>query len=206
MNIKFKTIGFLILSLIIVSCTDQDDKVILNKSVCDTANTEFQQIYNSLLVMPTSHDEITMDGSTHEYTFRLSVAKTLCSVGYQSAHTISTTPYAIEIVEVSTGAVLYSDNFVFSNVTTSYAALSSPLNLQANVDYKIRRIQSNLMGNLDNYLGRMIVSYDNNSFPNEVDVLPITRGDLTILNSSFPEGGMSGLKNYLPYIDLVFQN
>ena len=196
-------LALLTILICFTSCTDKDDDQ-TTQAICDTSVSEFKQIYTSFLSAPTAHEMVLMDSETHEYTFYVSIPKTICSIGYQSAHVDSTVPYLIEIVNNATSAVVYSGSHVFSTTATSYVSLTTTVNLQANVSYTIRRIQTNWGTDIGNTIGRLSQSYD--SIGDPVDLLPMTSGDLHITSAGFGAIGFEQVYDYLPYIDIVFES
>ena len=197
-----KFLALLTVLIYFASCADKDNEQ-TTQAVCDTTNSEFKQVYTAFSSAPTAHAEVTMDTEVHSYTFFVSSPKTICSIGYQSAHADPTVPYLIEIVNNVTSAVVYSGSHIFSTTATSYVSLTTTVNLQANISYTIRRIQTNWGTDIGNTIGRLSWSYDSSG---DVDLLPLTSGDLTITSAYFDAFGMGQLYNMLPYIDIVFES
>jgi len=175
------------LSLVtIVSCAKH------NKA-CKKAAQDFDDIFKSL----NGDTRNTMDTEVHEYTFSLSSDKEVCEIGYQSQRRLREIPYKIEIEEVNTGIVIYSEEFEFSANRTSYVIPSQTINLSANTSYQLRRVQTNWLGNIANTIGKI---------KRDV-VFPLQSGDLTILSSNFYDEGDTTVNDigFLPYIDIVFK-
>ena len=194
----------LVILLCFTSCEDKDDNPIID-AICDTTNSEFRQIYMNFIAVPTSVDEVTMDTETHEYTFFVTAPKTICSIGYQSAHTDPTVPYTIEIINNATATIVYSGSHLFSTTSTTYITPTTTITLQANVSYTIRRTQTNWGSDIINTIGRVSTSYDSTT-GSYVDLLPMTVGDLTITSSGFDATGFNQVFYMLPFIDIVFEN
>ena len=65
-------------------------------------------------------DEVFFDTEVHEYSFVLSEDKEVCEIGYQSQPEIFSALYLMEIIDSSTGMIIYSGNPV------SYTHLTLP--------------------------------------------------------------------------------
>lgn len=199
---KFKLINLLFCFIVplIISCTDEDDDVILNTTLqCDSSNTTFNQLYTNLVNTAPNLDETTMDLETHSYTFEVTSNKTICSIGYQSLPTFNTTPYLMEIYDNTSSTALYSGSHTFSSTATSYVSIT-PIQVVVGHSYTIKRIQTNWGGNITNTIGRLVRN------PGVDLSFPITLGDLKITGSSFYGTGGPADNWALPYIDIVFQN
>lgn len=175
------------------SCKDEDQ--ITEKLGCNPTNTTFNQLYQNLANNPQNNDGQTMDLETHAYTFEVSNNKTICKVGYQSLPNFNTTPYLIEIEDITTNTILYSASHLFSAASTSYVNIT-PINLQVNHYYTIRRVQTNWNNNINNTIGRLVTG--NFSFP-------VVQGDLKITSSIFYGTGGPNNDLGIPYIDIVFE-
>lgn len=175
-----------------LSCTQEKDELL----ECDPNYSEFKNIFEGTLA--SGHvDEVTMDTEIHEYTFNLSTAKELCMVGYQSIAGMETTPYLIQIVDLSTNAVIYGESNTFSSVETAYVLPSGPVYFQAGVDYTISRTQTNWGTNIGNTIGR-VARKDTMDFPYSMD-------GMTITTSNFHQNGGPSVDFGLPFIDLIFK-
>ncbi|OYQ34025.1 hypothetical protein CHU92_12365 [Flavobacterium cyanobacteriorum] len=156
---------------------------------CVTTNTLFAQAYNSI----SGNEQFIMDTYTHEYTFSISQAGTVCSIGYKGE--TATLAYLIEIVD-DNNTVLYTGNHTFSNTAISYVSIP-PVSLEANTNYTIRRS----IPNNNNGTGVGTVKQG------ATDILPVTEGNITIHQARFYGGGGTNAPNYvlLPMIDFVFR-
>jgi hypothetical protein len=195
---------FLILTgLLLFNCTSTDP-IQTTVVSCNTTNTAFQQLYNPLNTTAFPENLSGYPNAvTHEYTFNVTTAATICSVGYQSQTVLASQNYTIEIYDTVTSTVVASVASTFSSTTTSYVSLSTPLSLIAGRSYKIKRHSPATSAN-PNGAGRCVsnnvTGAGNVSFPK-------TSGNLTITDSDFYSQNVSAgdNKNSLPYIDIVFQ-
>ena len=208
MKKSFQKLGiFSLLSLAILSCSPPPSPPIPLAS-CVTTGTDFQNLYASTLLMSTAYNNyVTMDLVTHEYTFKLSATKTVCSIGYQGNANLfaASVPYTIEIMDnsVSTTIPMYSGSNVYNSAFTDYVAPTSPIVLNAGTSYTIKRKATNYLGNIGNTIGR-ICRFNNSSAPTVVPY-PVTSGIMTITASNFYGTG-GPVPNYgIPFIDLAFQ-
>lgn len=199
-NIKTNSI-MLILSfgLLMVSC-DDDDPMPNPMSVCDTDNSKFSQLVNQQL---TSNPDFElaefMDLAVHSYTFMVDTDKTICKIGYQAQPNLDT-DYEIRIIDVTNGnQVIYSGTHSFSSIAITYESVGG-VQLSANTEYKIEREYDPGFFDTKN-IGKLMRStnYSNNL------TFPMTFGELTITHSSFYGYGGPNDDNYLPYIDLIFE-
>lgn len=179
----------LILSLALISC---------KKGKFNTKDSEFQQIYNSLI--KTGHKaDVTMDAEVHSYTFILNENKSIKLFGYQSQSRLKSTDYIIEIINNKDSSILYSGGHQFSANRLSYVAPKSPINLQNGVYYTIKRIQKNWRRYITETVGHLVKA-DQSDYP-------LSYGALTIKETSFHvhDSFSSWQKPYwLPRIDIVF--
>ena len=186
-----KTITILSLSFIL-GCSDSNNET-QQAAVCDSLNTEFQQLYNQLIV--TNTDEITMDLQIHAYTFEVTSQKNICSIGYQSIPAMATIPYRIEIYDNTTSTLLYAGDNVFSSSVTSYLSVGS-IPLVVGNSYTVKRIQTNWGNNIGNTVGRVVTNFSTNF------TFPLTFGDFIITGAQFDGNNDDSL---IPYIDIVFE-
>jgi hypothetical protein len=193
---KISQIGIVLLIVLTTSCNkDNENK---NLTGCDSTNTVFNQLYNSVLNTPQDLEDITMDTELHSYTFEVSSPATICKIGYRSQPTFETIPYLIEIYNNTTSTIVYSGNHTFSSSNTEYVSIT-PVVLTVGNSYTIKRIQNNFTNDITIFLGR-VIEHNNGDQLN----FPYTFGNLTITGSSF--GVDAGSDNYLlPYIDIVFE-
>ena len=186
-----KTITILSLSFIL-GCSDSNNET-QQAAVCDSLNTEFQQLYNQLIV--TNTDEITMDTEIHAYTFEVTSQKNICSIGYESLPAMATIPYRIEIYDNTTSTLLYAGDNVFSSSVTSYLSVGS-IPLVVGNSYTVKRIQTNWGNNIGNTVGRVVTNFSTNF------TFPLTFGDFIITGAQFDGNNYDSL---IPYIDIVFE-
>ena len=202
-NHMMKKLFSILIGLLLVNCTSTDPPALSLPTICDSTNTAFQQLYYPLNT--TAFPE-NLSGYpnvvTHEYTFNVTNAATICSVGYQSQPTLASENYIIEIYDTVTSTVVATITSTFSSSTTSYVSLNTPLNLIAGRSYKIKRHSPATSAN-PNGAGRCVsnnvTGAGNVSFPK-------TSGNLTLTGSDFySQTGSVGANNGLPFIDIVFQ-
>ena len=127
-----------------LSCTQEKDELL----ECDPNYSEFKNIFSGTLASGHS-DEVTMDTEVHEYTFSLTNPKELCMIGYQSVSGMESTPYLMQIIDLSTNTFIYGDSKTFSSSETSYILPAAPVYFQAGVDYTIRRTQTDWGTNIE---------------------------------------------------------
>ncbi len=186
-----KTIFTIFVLSFILSCSSNSD--IQQQTVCNSSNTEFQQLYNQQN-NNTNTNIISEDTPTHAYTFEVTNQKNICSIGYQSIPSMATIPYHIEIFNNTTGVLIYTVDSVFSSSATSYISVGSIPLLVGN-SYTIKRIQNNWGSNILNTIGRIL--YNPNSY-----TFPLQFGDLKITSVQVDGGNVDTM---IPYIDIVFE-
>lgn len=199
-----KKIFLLVTGLLLVNCTSTDPPALSLPVICNSTNTAFQQLYNPLntTAFPESLSGYS-NAVTHEYTFNVTNAAIICSVGYQSQTALATQNYNIEIYDTVTSTVVATVTSDFSSTTTSYVSLSTPLPLIAGRTYKIKRHSPATLGSA-NGAGRCVsntvTGAGNVSFPK-------TSGNLTITDSDFYSVSVNANdnNNSMPFIDIVFQ-
>lgn len=192
---SFGIVSLLFFVALLAACKKDE---LNSRTACDSSNTLFKQLYTNVTNSQGAADEVFMDLITHEYTFNVTAAATICQVGYQSLPTFNTTPYLIEIFNNSTNQLVYTGSHLFSSTATEYVAIT-PTALTAGESYTIRRIQTQWNGNIGNTIGRL--AYIQGVLLN----FPITEGNLNITGSSLYGTGGPAVNFALPYIDLVFQ-
>ena len=144
---------------------------------------------------------------THDYTFNVTNAATICSIGYQSQTTLDSQNNVLEIYDTVTNAVVKIITATFFFTLTSYVALTTPLVLVAGSTYKIKRQGPATVAN-PNGAGRCV---SNSSTGTGNVSFPKTAGNLTITDSDFYTSNSTGIisagdnNNSVPYIDIVFQ-
>lgn len=208
-NLLKKSRVLFLLGMAISGCSKSDPIVVPTVAApCVTTNTPFQQLYNPLNSSAFPENLSGYNNAvTHEYTFNVTNAATICSIGYQSQAALATQNYQIDVFDTVTSTVVASIISTFSSTTTSYVSLSTPLVLAAGRSYKIKRYGPATAAN-PNGAGRCIsnnvTGAGNVSFPK-------TSGNLTITDSDFYTQNLNGQvsagdnNNSLPYIDIVFQ-
>ena len=175
-----------------ISCTQEKDELL----DCDPSFSSFKNIFDASLASGHS-DEVTMDTEIHEYTFNLSVAREVCMIGYQSVPGMESTPYLMQIVDLSTNTIIYTDSKTFSSNQTTYIIPATPVYLQAGIDYTIRRTQTDWGTNIGNTIGR-VARKDSMDFP-------YTMNDMTITTANFYQNGGPSIDFAIPFIDLIFK-
>lgn len=186
-----------------VSCDDDDDL-----ALCDTNNTVFQQTYSATLSSdPEFIEKVIMDVEVHSYTFRVNTNKTICKVGYQSQPNLSTpNPYTIRIINTVNNQVVYTGAHTFSDTQTSYVDVGS-VAITANVDYRIER-EVAMENTTSDLIGRVIMPDIWNGATAQL-AFPVNQGIMTITGTSCystAPSSSSADDEYLPFIDIVFQN
>lgn len=185
-----KLLGALLLSLILISC---------KKESFDTKNSDFQNIYNSLLQSGLKEKE-TMDNEVHSYTFTLSEDRSLGLIGYESHKELKSTDYVIEIRRNTDSTIVFSGAHQFDSKEMSYVSPLTPVDFQAGVSYTVQRIQTNWGDNIGRTIGKMISTTGSD--------YPMSHGIMTITDVDFHDyNAVSHSLDYyaLPRIDLVFE-
>ena len=200
MKLQLKFLTLFVLTTFCISCETTQDS---NPPQCDSTNTEFNQIFTSLLNIPTNLDIFSVDLNIHTYTFEVLSNKTICQIGYQSPPNFNSTPYTIEIFNNTTNTLLYSGNHTFSLTATSYESIT-PVPVQVGHSYTIKRIQNNANGSATNLTGRIVL---NGMVGSDGFGFPLIFGALKITSASFYDiTPMYDNPQTLPYVDIVFQN
>ncbi len=165
---------------------------------CNSTLTSFRQLYENILITGGYTENSSMDLSTHEYDFKVSQSVTICKVGYQGHPALQSAgiPYKIEILDGS-GTILYSGNHVFGSSTTDYQAIS-PVAVNANQLYTIRRTISNTGIPLGQTTGRIAQPISGPM------TFPQMLGNLTIVSSNFYGRGGPVPNAGVPEIDIVY--
>lgn len=188
---------FAIISMFSIGCTPTPTPT----PSCNTSNTIFHQIYTNVATASGNTDIVTYDLNVHEYDFKVSANKIICSVGYQSQPAVAALPYKIEIIDNTTSTTLYNNSAVFSSTVTSYVSVPN-ITVVPGHNYTVRRTLVNYLGNVGNTIGRMAKSTSSPTiaFPNAV-------GALTITASRFYQAGSTPttLNLGIPFIDIAFQ-
>jgi hypothetical protein len=185
-----KKASLILISTLLIGCACAEKQ----STYCDSSNTEFNQLYNYVLSMPTNQDLIAGHVELHSYSFEVTMPKKICSIGYQSIPGMETTAYHIELYDDTNSMVIYSGDHTFSSVTTSYVSIGS-IPLIVGHSYTIKRIQSNWGSTIENTVGRVARGQIANIN------FPITAGALKIRGPHFGFGFGAAL----PYIDIVFE-
>ena len=198
-----KKLFSILIGILLVNCTSSDP-IPTTVLSCNNTNTAFQQLYNPLNTVAFPEN---LSGYpnvvTHEYTFNITTAASICSVGYQSQASLASQNYQIDIYDTVTNTVVANITSTFSATTTSYASLSAPLLLIAGRSYKIKR-HSPATPATANGAGRCV---SNNVSGTGNVSFPKTSGNLTITDSDFYSLSVNANdnNNSLPFIDIVFQ-
>ena len=201
MKTSITKIGLLFFGLFAtISCNNDDNQNQPTPSSCNTANSEFSQLYAATLASNSSFTDVTtMDLLTHEYTFELNANKTVCSIGYQGNANLYAAgiPYLIEIIDNSTGLAVYSGNHVFDSAQTEYVSIT-PTALTAGTSYTLKRTVINYLGYIGNTVGRLLRFNGPSPYPVSNALMTITASDFYGTGGPVPDFG-------IPYIDIVFQ-
>ncbi len=168
---------------------------------CDTTNSKFKHLFDSLSLLPAYLVDTTYDSEIHEYSFTVSSAQTLCKIGYQSQAGLTGTS-TMELRDSTTNTTVFSMPCTFSTTATSYVTVTSTPTLQPGKIYTIKRIIPNTSYTLFNQIiGRMVKSatgFGSISFP-------FSYNGLTIVGSKFYQNAGYQQDLGIPYIDIVFQ-
>lgn len=161
---------------------------------CDEENANMENYFADYVNLGNHSINMTMDYATHEYTFQVTEALNLCSVGYQSSTGI---PCVIEIVDEN-NTVLYNNIFTFSTTEQDYKSLPL-INLKPNKNYTVRRKFENYNDTSD-IIGKLFHNTDYSS-----TVVPFTAGKIIISHSKYYElNGTIISKSMIPYITLGY--
>ncbi len=197
--IKFLGILF---SILLISCGSDDDPIVT--ATCDSTNTEFKQLYNQTVASTVlNNDIVNYDSEIHSYTFEVTTAKTICSVGYQSQPALSAVPYVIEVWDVTTSTPILkgSVSSTFSSTATSYVSFSSTIPLTVGNSYMVKRIQTSWGTDISNTGGIMVCTVTGAP----LSAFPYTCGSLKITGSSLYQNAITQTNWAIPYIDIVFE-
>lgn len=168
---------------------------------CDTTNSKFKHLFDSLALLPPYLVDTTYDSEIHEYSFTVSSAQTLCKIGYESQAGL-TGPTIMELRDSTTNTTLFSMPCTFSTTTTSYVSVTSMPTLTPGKIYTIKRIIPNTSYSLFNQIiGRMLKS----STGSGGITFPFSYNGLTIVGSKFYQNAGYQQDFGIPYIDIVFQ-
>lgn len=166
---------------------------------CSTTNTDFNQLYNEAVALPSHQNTNDFATEIHEYSFTFSETKTICSIGYQSQPATANVPYLIKIINNTTNTVVYNKSHIFSADNTSYVTIN-PVVIKKNQSYTIRRtlLLSDVGGVNANLTGRVVTQ---NGGP---ITFPKTFGLMTITGSNFNHNGGTYVNTGIPYIDFSY--
>ena len=161
---------------------------------CDEENANMENYFADYVNLGNHSINMTMDLPTHEYTFQVTEALNLCSVGYQS---YTGKPCVIEIVDEN-NTVLYNNIFTFSTTEQDYKSLPL-INLQPNKNYTVRRRFENYNDTSD-IIGKLFHNKDYSS-----SVVPFIAGKIIITHSKYYELNSTIInKSMIPYITLGY--
>lgn len=167
---------------------------------CSTTGTYFQAIYSNTATAAGNTDMVTYDSEIHEYSFRLSANKTVCSVGYQSQPAISSLPYTIELRDSTTHTTVFNISSTFSSSATSYVSVPSNPVLTTGHVYTLKRIITSYGGLITNTVGRMAISTSFTPLS-----FPTSSGDMSIIGSKYYQNATAVTDLGIPFIDIVFK-
>lgn len=170
-------------------------KIILKDlSSCDEENANMENHFADFVNTGNYFFLTTMDLPSHEYTFHVTEALNLCSVGYQSN---TGKPCVIEIVDEN-NTILYSNIFTFSKTEQDYKSLPL-INLQPNKNYTVRRRFENYNDTSD-LIGKLFANKDYSS-----SVMPFNTGKITITRSKYYDSYNSNIvTSSIPFITLGY--
>jgi hypothetical protein len=171
-------------------------------AVCNTSTTPFKTLYSGLKANTSAYQELNLiDLTTREYVFELTGGDTkLCSIGYKAEPGIPSGTYKMSLID--NGTVLFTGNLSFSATGMSYVGIT-PVQLQLNRPYMLRREALNYAGNLANTVGNLLAVPTGAAL-----TLPIVGTNIKIIQTSFyGVNGTGGPFNnkYLPNIDFGTQ-
>jgi hypothetical protein len=150
------------------SCCNPAPIVLPAVTPCDSTTTKFMALYNAHAPANT----YSLDLQVQEYTFKSTVAGSICAIGYQGhPNLVSTNAYKIEIIDATSSSVLSTGVYTFGSVTRNYKNLATPIAIAANTAYIMRRTVVTNLGNIANTL---------TNSKNVGPALPITNGTLSI--------------------------
>ncbi len=167
---------------------------------CSTTGTYFQAIYSNTTAAAGNTDMVTYDSEIHEYSFRLSSNKTVCSVGYQSQPAIASLPYTIELRDSTTNTTVFSISSTFSSSATSYVSVPSNPVLTTGHVYTLKRIITSYGGLITNTVGRMAISTSFTPLS-----FPTSSGNMSIIGSKYYQNATAVSDVGIPFIDIVFK-
>lgn len=167
---------------------------------CSTTGTYFQAIYSNTTAAAGNTDMVTYDSEIHEYSFRLSSNKTVCSVGYQSQPAIASLPYTIELRDSTSHTTVFSISSTFSSSATSYVSVPSNPVLTTGHVYTLKRIITSYGGLITNTVGRMAISTSFTPIS-----FPYSSGDMSIISSKYYQNATPVANIGIPFIDIVFK-
>ena len=161
---------------------------------CEEENANMENFFADYINTGNYLFQTTMDLRTHEYTFHVTEALNLCSVGYQ---TYTGKPCVIELVDEN-NTVLYSNVFTFATTHQDYKNLPL-INLQPNKNYTIRRRFENY-NNTSDLIGKL---FQNKNYSSSV--VPFNAGKIIITQSKYYDVYNSNIvTNTIPYITLGY--
>ena len=201
MKTNLKTLSaLLLLSMLFASCDNKDNQdtpTPTDAKSCDTSNSQFKQLYAAAPLT----NQITYDSEIHSYNFEVTANHKICSIGYQSQPGLATTPYLMEIEDVSTPGspiVIGTLSALFSSTATSYVSFATPVTVLVGRKYKMKRIQTMWGSNIGLTIGRLKTA------PSGAITFPLTFGDLVITSTSLYQMAQTSNNWGLPCIDIVF--
>ncbi|MFN8283305.1 MAG: hypothetical protein U0U67_08835 [Chitinophagales bacterium] len=199
-RINITIILFAIFSIFCTSC--KKDSVTAS---CDTTNTNFHQLYNSVAAISGNIDEVNYDYEEHEYSFTVASNETVCQIGYQGQSAMPTGPltYEIQLRDSTTNTALYLINTTFDTLQTSYVSVPN-ISLVPGHIYTVKRTLVHHYYHYPYTVSRLVRI---NSIGVNPMSFPYTVGNMTIIGSKlFDYTTTSYNQNIsIPFIDIVFQ-
>ena len=161
---------------------------------CEEENANMENYFADYINTGNYLFQTTMDLRTHEYTFHVTEALNLCSVGYQ---TYTGKPCVIELVDEN-NTIIYTNIFTFSKTEQDYKSLPL-INLQPNKNYTIRRRFENYNTTSD-LIGKL---FQNTNY--STSVVPFNSGKIIITQSKYYDVYNSNIvTSSIPYITLGY--
>jgi hypothetical protein len=168
---------------------------------CNVTSSPFRILYNAIKssTSPIYQELNTIDLVTREYTFQLTGGDTkICSIGYQAEPGIPSGTYKMSILDGTT--VLFTGNLSFGTTSMTYVSIT-PVQLQLNRSYIMRREATNYAGNLFNTTGQVLTIATGAPLP-----VPLVGPSMKIMQTGFYGSTGTPINNLLlPNIDFGTQ-
>lgn len=197
-KVRITVIAFAIFSMFCIGCTPTTPVT----PTCSNTNTDFQQLYNSVVATAGNVNDTTYDSETHEYSFTVTSNKIVCQIGYSGQNALPSggLTYNMQLRDSSTNTSLFSINTSFDSLQTSYVSVPNITLVPGHI-YTVKRTITNYYSNYIYTIGRMV--HQNGSFTPLT--FPKSYGSLTIVGSKFYDNAIPQSNIGIPFIDIVFQ-